>query len=126
MCAASVSADLVANETGGAMSLLLSRDTEAPLYTKGSVRNHTYASLLVDFIPVLKSANTTDDTLFDVLGLMRGCIYLNDPWNPSRSPETYQASWRAYIGESWVIILCIGHIIDNLRVGAVHSMYMYV
>ena len=81
------------------MSLLLSRDTDAPLYSKESPRNHTYTSLLVHIIGVLKSTNTADDTLFDVLGLIRGCIYLNHPWKPFRSPETYFASWRAYLGE---------------------------
>jgi hypothetical protein len=82
------------------MSLLLSRDTDAPLYSKKSSRElHTYTSLLVHIIGVLKSTNTADDTLFDVLGLIRGCIYLNHPWKPFRSPETYFSSWRAYLGE---------------------------
>ncbi len=95
--AAAVSDHLMAGQTCSALPLLLSRDTRAPLYDNESSRNPTYASLLAHTIPMLKSSATADDTLFEVLGLMRGCIYLNDPYNPFRSPDSYAASWRAYL-----------------------------
>ena len=70
--AAAVSADLMANETRSALPLLLSRDTYAPLYSQLSRRNPTYSTLLVDMVPILKSPHTSEDTLMDILGVMRG------------------------------------------------------
>jgi len=92
-----VSHHLVTTETRSALSLVLSRDSTAPLYAENSRRNPTYSSVLVDMIAILKSPTTDDNTLFEVLGLMRGSIYLNDPYKPFRSPDTYSANWRAYL-----------------------------
>ena len=90
---ADVSEYLVNSEIQSALPLILSRDARAPI-CKGI--EPKYACLLLDMMPILKTS-TDEGTLCEMLAMLRGCIYLDDPQHPFREPESYEDKWRAFL-----------------------------